>query len=177
MQCTTKDVTYTPCTVVTPCRSKEQCSSNEEMQNSTAWAKSCIQEALQKSTSYQIESFLNDDDDTFYNPIVATNEEEEEQRPTLFFHGDSDTCHVQYQLSNTTRTIRRFGYSGGVLTLLGILLQALYCVRRGMLVSTEDHDGDTDCSSVASMIEEQLGKQDEEQPRKDEELGKASSEI
>ena len=39
----------------------------------------------------------------------------------------------------------------------------------------EEEDGDTDCSSVASMIEKQLGKQDEEQPGKDEEPGKASN--
>jgi hypothetical protein len=175
IQCTSKNVTYTPCnTVVTPCQSEEeQCSNNEEMQKSIAQAKSCIQEALQQSTRHPIEFFLANDDDTFFHRIVVTNEEEEEQWPTLFFHGDLDTCDAEYRLSNTTSTIRRFGYSGGVLTLIGILLQAIYCFRRGMLVSTKDHhDGDTECSSVSSMIEEQLGKQDERQPEKDEELGK-----
>jgi hypothetical protein len=134
--------TYEPCTIVIACTTKG--CSDEDFQNGTAKANNCIQEALQKSTNYRI-NFM-DDDDELYPFDTPTGKE----LPSLSYHGDSETCHVQPQFSSIAR-IERVGYSGAILTLIGIFLVLTFCVILGGRELIPEYDGDTFCGSVASL--------------------------
>jgi hypothetical protein len=144
--------TYEPCKIVIACTTKG--CSDEDFQNGTAKANNCIQEALQKSTNYQI-NFMDDDELDPFDTAIS------KELPSLSYHGDSETCHVQRQFSSIAR-IERVGYSGAILTLIGIFLVLTFCVLGGRELIPE-YDGDTFCGSVASLDDSTSNTTDEDE--------------
>jgi hypothetical protein len=169
--CSSK-ATYDPCTFVTLCDDSKECS-DQEIQTTTAQVRHCIQEALlQKSSTSTTNNqqrppiqFSMDDDELLYHPFdttTATSDGKEQFLPTLsWFHGDSETCQVQnpFSTARTTRT-ETMAYLGGFFIGVGILLHVACIVRISEGRNTYE-DGDTECSSVAT-IEDVMGKEEEE---------------